>query len=172
MREIKKCAPPKTIYERIDKTRVSFEDDQFISQKFITKLPTPFSQTECQENRKNSRLNWQKISNTLYKKLIEEKAEIKYFDSRSVANLPRRKQFNNFEKMACGLEALKSMKKPLPIETKMLIMNALVISHLHYPAILQKIVSSTWKTVNFGKKTCCDCVKFDSSSDLVFKCNC
>ena len=50
------------------------------------------------------------MSNSLDEKLIEERAEIKNFDSRSDPNLPRGKQINSVEKTACGLKVLKSMK--------------------------------------------------------------
>ena len=38
--------------------------------------------------------------------------------------------------MACRIKTLQSIKKPLPVKTRLLIMNALVINHLHYPANL------------------------------------
>ena len=78
--------------------------------------------------------------------------------------------------MACGIKTLQSLKKPLPVKTRLLIMNALVISHLHYPAILlsgisANLVISLEKLLNWAVKTCCDHAKYDSSSDLKLKLN-
>ena len=58
-------------------------------------------------------------------------------------------------KMACGMKTLQSIKKPLPVKNRLLIMHALVISHLHYPAILLSGISanlmiSLEKTVKLG----------------------
>ena len=55
-------------------------------------------------------------------------------------------------------------------------MNALVISHLHYPAIRLSGISanlmiSLEKQSNWAVKTCCDRSKYDSSSDLKLKHN-
>ena len=79
-------------------------------------------------------------------------------------------------KMACGIKTLQSLKKPLPVKTRLLIMNALVISHLNYPAILSSgisanLVISLEKLLNWAVKTCCDRAKYDSSSDLKLKHN-
>ena len=49
---------------------------------------------------------------------------------------------NFLRKMTCGIKTLQSTKKPLPVKTRLLIMNALLISHLHYPAILLSGISA------------------------------
>ena len=64
--------------------------------------------------------------------------------------------------------------KPLPVKTRLLIMHALVISHLHYPAILfigisANLMISLEKQLSWAVKTCCDRAKYDSSSDLKLK---
>ena len=64
--------------------------------------------------------------------------------------------------------------KPLPVKTRLLIMHALVISHLHYPAILligisANLMISLEKQLSWAVKTCCDQAKYDSSSDLKLK---
>ena len=78
--------------------------------------------------------------------------------------------------MACGIKTLQSIKKPLPVKTRLLIMHALVISHLHYPAIVLKgrsanLMISMEKQLSWAVKTCCDRAKHDSSSDLKQKHN-
>ena len=61
-------------------------------------------------------------------------------------------------------------KKPLSIKNRLLLLNALVISQLHYPAILlssltSNLVISLEKQLSWAIKTCCDRRKFDCSSD-------
>ena len=78
--------------------------------------------------------------------------------------------------MACGIKTLQSIKKPLPVKTRLLIMHALVISHLHYPATLLSGISanlmiSLEKQLSWAVKTCCDRAKYNSSSDLKLKHN-
>ena len=67
-------------------------------------------------------------------------------------------------------------QKALPVKTRLLIMNALVIGHLYYPAILlggisANLIISLEKQLSWAVKTCCDCTKYDSSSDLKLKHN-
>ena len=79
-------------------------------------------------------------------KIIEEKTNVKYLGV-------VRDQFLTFQdeikkilrKMACGIKTLQSIKKPLPLKTRFLIMNALVISHLHYPTISANLTISLEK---------------------------
>ena len=81
---------------------------------------------------------------------------------------------NLLRKMACGIKIIQSIKIPLTIKNQLLLMNALVISHLHYPAIL--LSSLTWnltisleKQLSWAIETCCDRRKFDYLSDLKLK---
>ena len=68
-------------------------------------------------------------------------------------------------KMACGIKTLQSIKKPLPVKNRLLIMHALVISHLHYPAILLSGISANLmislekKQLSWAVKSCCDRAK-------------
>ena len=78
--------------------------------------------------------------------------------------------------MPCGIKTLQSIKKPFSIKTCRLIMNVLVTSHLNYPAILLRRVStnlliSLEKQQSWAYVFCCDCVKFDISSDPKMKYN-
>ena len=66
-----------------------------------------------------------------------------------------------FKKMACGIKILQSIKKPLTIINLILLLNALVISHLNYPAILLSSLTSSLikllkKQLSWAIKTCCD----------------
>ena len=76
--------------------------------------------------------------------------------------------------MACGIKTLQSIKKPLPVKKRLLIINALAISHFHYPAIFlsgisANLMTSLEKQLSLAVKTCCDRAKYDSSSDFKLK---
>ena len=94
-------------------------------------------------SKKHSRKKDEKYTITLDDKIIEEKANVKYLGV--VLD-----QFPTFQdeikkilrKLACEIKTLQSIKKSLPVKTRLLIMNALVISHLHYPAILLNGISA------------------------------
>ena len=78
--------------------------------------------------------------------------------------------------MACGIKTLQSIKKTLPVKTRVLIMKALVISHLHYSAILLSGISANLmisldKQLSWAVKTGCERSKYDSSSQLKLKHN-
>ena len=53
----------------------------------------------------------------------------------------------NLQRMACGIKVLNTLNKSLLEKTKILLLNALVISHLHYSALnligLQKSLITT-----------------------------
>ena len=70
-----------------------------------------------------------------------------------------------------GLNITVDQKNTLPVKTKQLLMNALVIGHLHYPAIRLSGISpnltiSLEKQLSWAIRTCFDCANFYSSSDL------
>ena len=76
-------------------------------------------------------------------KIIEEKTNVKYLGVVLDQFLTFQDEIKKIlRKMACGRKTLQSIKKPLPLKTRFLIMNALVVSHLHYPAILLKGISA------------------------------
>ena len=61
------------------------------------------------------------------------------------------------QRMACGIKVLNTLSKSLPEKTKVLLLNAIVISHLHYSALilisLQKSLLTTLeKQLNWGIK--------------------
>ena len=124
-------------------------------------------------SKKHSRKKDEKYTITLDDKIIEEKTNVKYLGVILDQFLTFQDETKNFlRKMACGIKTLQSIKKPLPVKTRLLIMHALVISHLHYPAILLSRISanlmiSMEKQLSWAiKKTCCNRAKYDSSSDF------
>ena len=75
------------------------------------------------------------------------------------------------QRMACGIKVLNTLSKSLPEKTKILLLNATVISHLHYTALilirLQKSLLTTLeKQLNWGIKTIFNRRKYDRSTDL------
>ena len=76
--------------------------------------------------------------------------------------------------MATGMKTLKRISRPVPEQTRLLLLNALVISHLHYSGLL--LVSSKnncfitlEKQLSWAVKTCFNRKKYDSSFDLKLK---
>ena len=73
--------------------------------------------------------------------------------------------------MALGIKSLYSVRDIFPQKTRKLLLNALLVSHLHYSAILLSGISENFlttleKQLNWGMKTCVNCLKYDYSSDL------
>ena len=74
-------------------------------------------------------------------------------------------------RLACGLKVLNTLSKSLPEKRKVLLLGAIVISHLHYSALiligLQKSLLTTLeKQLNWGIKTIFNRRKYDRSTDL------
>ena len=75
------------------------------------------------------------------------------------------------QRMAGGIKILNTLSKSLPEKTKVLLVNAMVISHLHYSALiligLQKSLLTTLeKQLNWRIKSFFDRRKYDRSTDL------
>ena len=75
------------------------------------------------------------------------------------------------QRMACGIKVLNTLSKILPDKTKFLLLNAIVISHLHYSALiligLQKsLLTILEKQLNWGIKTIFNRRKYDRFTDL------
>ena len=75
------------------------------------------------------------------------------------------------QRMACGIKVLNTLSKSLPEKTKVLLLNAIVISHIHYSALiltgLQKSLLTTLeKQLNWGIKSIFNRRKYDRSTDL------
>ena len=74
-------------------------------------------------------------------------------------------------KMACGIKTLYSLREVISDNYKVLTLNALVISHLYYSAVLlnginNNLIRSLEKQLSWGVKACFHRKKFDSSLDL------
>ena len=75
------------------------------------------------------------------------------------------------QRMACGIKVLNTLSKSLPEKTKVFLLDAIVISHLNYSALiligLQKSLLTTLeKQLNWGIKTIFNRRKYDRSTDL------
>ena len=78
---------------------------------------------------------------------------------------------NILRKMATGIKVLYSIRNTLPEKTCLLLLNSLVLSHLHYSSILingilQNLRSTLEKQVSWAVKACYHKKKYDSSRDL------
>ena len=77
-------------------------------------------------------------------------------------------------KMARGIKTLKRISRPFPEQTRLLFLNTLVISHLQYSGLLlasskNNCFITLEKQLSCAVKTCFNCKKYDSSSDLKLK---
>ena len=77
-------------------------------------------------------------------------------------------------KMACGIKTILSIRNYFPEKILLSLLNALVISHLHYPSILlngisQNLITTLEKQLSWGVKACFHRKKFESSKDLEIK---
>ena len=73
--------------------------------------------------------------------------------------------------MACGIKTLYAIRESFPEKTRILIMNALVISHVHYSAILlngvsENLLTTLEKQLSWAVKACFNRRKCDHSADL------
>ena len=78
---------------------------------------------------------------------------------------------NILRKMATGIKVLYNLQNIFPEKTKLLLLNALVISHLHYSAILiggirENGITTLEKQLNWGIKACFNRTKYERLSDL------
>ena len=66
---------------------------------------------------------------------------------------------NFFQKMACGIKTLYALRDFLPTNARLLLFNALIMSHLHFPAVLlngiaENLLTTLEKPLNWGVKAC------------------
>ena len=76
--------------------------------------------------------------------------------------------------MVVGIKVIYSIKNIFPEKTRSALLNALVLSHLHYPIVLfsgpKKSLRVTLnKQLNWGIKSCFNRTKFDRITDLKIK---
>ena len=75
------------------------------------------------------------------------------------------------QRMASGIKVLNTLSKSLPEKTKVLLLNAIVISHLHYSALIligvqKSLLTTLEKQLNWGIKSIFNRRKYDRSTDL------
>ena len=73
--------------------------------------------------------------------------------------------------MTCGTKTLCAIRDSFPEKTRLLIMNALVISHVHYSVILlngisENLLTTLEKQLRWAVKACFNRRKCDHSADL------
>ena len=76
--------------------------------------------------------------------------------------------------MATGIKTLKRISRPFPEQTRLLFLDVLVISHLHYSGLLLASSKNNFfitleKQLSWALQTCFSRKKYDSSSDLKLK---
>ena len=81
---------------------------------------------------------------------------------------------NILRKMAMGIKTLNVIKHPFPVSTRILLMNALILSHLHYSSVVIQGISnnltvSLEKQLSWAVKSCFNRKKIGSSADLKLK---
>ena len=78
---------------------------------------------------------------------------------------------NLLMKMACGIKTSYSVRDLFPEKTRFLLLNALVISHLHYSSVIlngitENLLTTLGKQLSWAVKACFNRNKLDHSSDL------
>ena len=111
-----------------------------------------------------------KVSN----ETIIPSSNIKYLGVISDRNLTFQDEVKSIlQKMAFGIKSINSIKNCLPINTRLLLLKAIIVSHIHYPAVLLSGISSSLlislkKQLSWAVKICFNRRKYDHSSDLKF----
>ena len=75
------------------------------------------------------------------------------------------------QRMACGIKVLNTLSKSLPEKTKVLVLNAIVKSYLHYSALIliglqNSLLTTLEKQLNWGIITIFNRKKYNRSIDL------
>ena len=109
--------------------------------------------------------------------VIRSRSTLKYLGVYLDQNLTFQEEVKHIlRKMACGIKTLYSIRDYFPEKVRLLLLNALVISHLHYPEILlngwtEYLNTTLEKQLNWGIKACFIRTKYYRSSDLKIKHN-
>ena len=105
-------------------------------------------------------------------KTIPPSNHVKYLGVFLDKNLAYQDEVKNLlMKMACGIKTIYSVRDLFPEKTRFLLLNALVISHLHYSSVLlngitENLLTTLEKQLSWAVKACFNRNKFDHSSDL------
>ena len=81
---------------------------------------------------------------------------------------------STLQKMSCGIKCLYSIRDLFPEKTRLMLLNALVVSHLQYSALLltgitENLMTTLEKQLNRAIKACFFRTKYDHSSDLILQ---
>ena len=112
---------------------------------------------------------------TVKDNVIQSKEAVKYLGIYLDQSLNFQAEVKNIlRKMAMGIKTLNVIKHPFPFSIKILLMNALILSHLHYSSVVIQGISknltvSLEKQLSWAVKSCFNRKKFDSSADLKLK---
>ena len=104
--------------------------------------------------------------------ILSNKDSVKHLGVQLDQNLNYQNELKNLlRKMACGIKTIYCVRDFLPTKTRLLLLNALVISHLHHSSILlsgisRSLISTLGKQLNWGIKACFIRYKMDSAHDL------
>ena len=76
--------------------------------------------------------------------------------------------------MAVGIKVAYSIKNIFPEKTRSALLNAFLLSYLHYPIVLfsglkKSLLVTLNKQLNWGLKACFNRTKFDRTTDLKLK---
>ena len=113
-----------------------------------------------------------KLKLKVHSQVISAISNVKYLGVYLDQNLNYRIEIKNiFRKMALGIKSLYFVRDIFPQKTRKLLLNALVVRHLHYSAILLSGISENFlttleKQLNWGIKACFNRLIYDHSSDL------
>ena len=120
--------------------------------------------------------NEYKNTNLIVKdEIIRSSNTIKYLGVYLDQNLTYQEEVKHIlRKMACGIKTLYSIRDYFPEKVRLLLLNALVISHLHYLAFLmngstENLNTNLEKQLKWGINACFNRTKHDRSSDLKIK---
>ena len=128
----------------------------------------------CKRSKNNSTKN---LTFRVRNHLTKHSSFVKYLGIYLDQNLTYEYEVKNIlKKMACGIKTLYSVKSFLPDKTCLMLLNSLVISHIHYPALLlngisQNLITTLEKQLNWGVEAYFNRRKNDSSNDPKIKHN-
>ena len=101
--------------------------------------------------------------------IINTSTTVKYLGVYLDQNLDFQDEVKNIlRKMATGIKTLYAIRNIFPTATRLLL-NALVLSHLHYSSVLltgisENLITTLEKQLNWGIKACFNRTKFDHST--------
>ena len=139
----------------------------------LHKLNLNENKTEFIVFSKQSRSHLKSNSNLKVKnELIQHSSNVKYLGVFLDQNLNFQEETKHILlKMACGIKTILSIRNYFPEKVLLTLLNALVMSHLHYQSILlngisQNLITTLEKQLSWGVKACFHRKKFESSRDL------